>query len=93
MRVRLKIFCLTVLLLCHTGLSFGQETNNIYKTYPGVKMIKLPQPNYKGMPVEEAIKKRRSVRSYSKKALTLPRRSTNAERTTIRPDKKNSQVV
>jgi Nitroreductase len=38
-------------------------------------MIKLPQPNYKGMPVEEAIKKRRSVRSYSKKALTLPQLS------------------
>ena len=65
MRVRLKMFC----------LSFGQETNNTYKTYPGAKMIKLPQPNYQGMPVEEAIKKRRSVRSYSKKALTLPQLS------------------
>ncbi|WAC07580.1 MAG: SagB/ThcOx family dehydrogenase [Thermodesulfobacteriota bacterium] len=38
-------------------------------------MVKLPQPNYKGIPVEEAIKKRRSVRSYSKKALTLPQLS------------------
>jgi SagB-type dehydrogenase family enzyme len=75
MRVRLKICCLTFLLLSHGGLSFGQETNNTYKTYPGAKMIKLPQPNFQGIPVEEAIKKRRSVRSYSKKALTLPQLS------------------
>ena len=68
MRVRLKIFCLTFLLLSHAGLSFGQETN---KTYRDVKMIKLPKPDYQGMILEEAIKKRRSVRSYSKKALTL----------------------
>ena len=71
MHARLEIFCLTFLLLSHGGLSFGQETNNTYKIYPGAKMIKLPQPNYKGMPVEEAINKRRSVRSFSKKALTL----------------------
>jgi SagB-type dehydrogenase family enzyme len=38
-------------------------------------MIKLPKPEYQGIPVEEAIKKRRSVRSYSKKALTLPQLS------------------
>jgi SagB-type dehydrogenase family enzyme len=75
MHLRLKIFCLVFLLLSYGGLSFGQETNNTYKTYPGAKMVKLPQPNYKGIPVEEAIKKRRSVRSYSKKALTLPQLS------------------
>jgi len=72
MRVRLEIFFLTFLLLCQTWWSFGQEGNNNYKTYPGAKMIKLPQPNYQGITLEEAIKKRRSVRSYSKKALTLP---------------------
>ena len=38
-------------------------------------MIKLPQPNYQGMIFEEAIKKRRSVRSYSKTPLTLPQLS------------------
>jgi SagB-type dehydrogenase family enzyme len=110
MRVRLKIFCLTFLLLCLSvafpifplnsnektgfriesgmtkwitpllipctpGVSFAEENNATYKTYPGAKMIKLPQPNYKGIPVEEAIKKRRSVRSYSKKTLTLPQLS------------------
>jgi hypothetical protein len=52
-------------------VSFAQESNASNKTYRGAKMIKLPQPNYKGIPVEEAIKKRRSIRSYSKKALTL----------------------
>jgi len=75
MHVRLKIFCLTFLLLSHGGLSFGQETNNTYKTYPGAKMIKLPKPDYQGMILEEAIKKRRSIRSYSKKTLTLPQLS------------------
>ncbi len=75
MCVRFKIFCLTFLLLCLTGLSFGQESNNTHKTYPGAKMIKLPKPDCQGMPVEEAIKKRRSVRSYSKKGLTLPQLS------------------
>lgn len=75
MHIRLKIFCLTFLLLSHGGLSFGQETNNHYKSYRGAKMIKLPKPNYQGMPVEDAIRKRRSVRSYSKKALTLPQLS------------------
>jgi SagB-type dehydrogenase family enzyme len=75
MRVRRKIFCLTFLLLSHGGLSFGQETNNTYKIYHGAKMIKLPKPDYQGMILEEAIKKRRSVRSYSKKALTLPQLS------------------
>jgi len=54
-----------------TGVSFGQEPNNTYKTYPGAKMIKLPKPDYQGISVEEASKKRRSVRSYSKKELTL----------------------
>jgi len=73
--VKLKIFCLAFLLLSYGGLGFVQGINNIYKTYPGAKMIKLPTPDYQGMPVEDAIKKRRSVRSYSKKALTLPQLS------------------
>lgn len=33
--------------------------------------IKLPEPNFKGLTFEEAIRKRRSVRSYSKEALSL----------------------
>ncbi len=41
-----------------------------YKTYPGVKKVKLPKPEYKGITVEEAIKKRRSVRNYSTKAIS-----------------------
>ncbi len=33
--------------------------------------IKLPEPNFKGLVLEEALRKRRSVRSYSKEALNL----------------------
>ncbi|HOC38150.1 MAG TPA: SagB/ThcOx family dehydrogenase [Thermodesulfobacteriota bacterium] len=36
-----------------------------------MKKIHLPSPNYTGMPLEEAIKKRRSVRQYTGKALSL----------------------
>jgi SagB-type dehydrogenase family enzyme len=43
----------------------------LYKRYPGAKVIKLPKPAYSGMTVEEAIKKRRSVRNYSSKPLSL----------------------
>ena len=42
-----------------------------YKRYSGVKNIKLPKPNYRGMALEETIEKRRSVRNYSQKALSL----------------------
>lgn len=34
-----------------------------YKTYPDSVKIKLPTPNYKGLILEEALKKRRSIRS------------------------------
>jgi SagB-type dehydrogenase family enzyme len=71
MHAKLTIVCLAFLLLSHAGLSFGQEPNNNYQTYRGANMIKLPKPDYQGMPVEEAIKKRRSIRSYSKTPLTL----------------------
>jgi len=42
-----------------------------YKTYPNSKKIGLPKPRYRGLTVEEAIEKRRSVRNYSKKEITL----------------------
>ena len=42
-----------------------------YKTYPASKKIELPKPHYRGLTVEEAIEKRRSVRNYSKKEITL----------------------
>ena len=75
MRAGLKMVCLTFLLLCCDALCFGQESNISNKTFRGVKMIKLPKPNYQGMSLEETIKKRRSIRAYSKKALTLPQLS------------------
>lgn len=42
-----------------------------YKEYPGARRIKLPEPTHKGISVEDAIKRRRSIRDYSRKPLTL----------------------
>ena len=42
-----------------------------YKKYSEVKMITLPKPDYRGIPLEAAIEKRRSVRNYSKAAINL----------------------
>lgn len=47
----------------------------LYKTYRNAPVTKLPQPIHKGMAVEEAIGKRRSIRNYSKKPLTMPQLS------------------
>jgi SagB-type dehydrogenase family enzyme len=41
-----------------------------FKVYPDANKIELPNPEYKGMTVEEAIKKRRSIRSYSTKPIS-----------------------
>lgn len=43
-----------------------------YKNYPDSKSVKLPKPAYQGMSLEKAIEKRRSVRNYSGRPLTLP---------------------
>ena len=42
-----------------------------YKTYPQAKVIKLPTPKYRGMTLEETIEKRRSLRNYSPKAISI----------------------
>ena len=41
-----------------------------YKSYPDAKKIGLPEPNYSGMTLEEALKKRRSIRNYSAKSMS-----------------------
>jgi SagB-type dehydrogenase family enzyme len=41
-----------------------------YKTYPSAEKLELPKPKFKGLTVEEAIKKRRSIRNYSKQPIT-----------------------
>jgi SagB-type dehydrogenase family enzyme len=38
---------------------------------PSEETIKLPEPNFKGISVEEALRKRRSIREYSDEELTL----------------------
>lgn len=42
----------------------------LYKTYPESKKVSLPKPEFRGLSVEEAILQRRSVRNYSKKAVS-----------------------
>ena len=42
-----------------------------YKNYTDTMIIKLPEPEYQGIPLEEAIKKRRSARNYSGKPVTM----------------------
>ncbi|UCF79799.1 MAG: SagB/ThcOx family dehydrogenase [Candidatus Eiseniibacteriota bacterium] len=42
-----------------------------HKRYPGVELVALPEADHTGMPVEEALKQRRSVRNYSSKPMTL----------------------
>jgi SagB-type dehydrogenase family enzyme len=41
-----------------------------YKVYPGASKIELPRPEYTGITVEDALKKRRSVRNYSTKPIS-----------------------
>ncbi len=41
-----------------------------YKVYPGASKIELPKPKYGGITVEEALKKRRSIRNYSTKPIS-----------------------
>lgn len=42
----------------------------LYKKYPDSKKIKLPEPQFRGITLEEAIENRRSVRNYSKKPIS-----------------------
>lgn len=42
-----------------------------FKEYPKLPKIKLPNPEFRGISIEEALRKRRSIREYSKKSLTL----------------------
>ena len=46
-----------------------------YKAYPAAKRLALPEPHHKGLSLETAIKKRRSVRKYAGGQLSLPQLS------------------
>lgn len=52
-------------------LSFKPKKPPQYKTYPEAKLVRLPDPDYRGMIVEDAIKNRRSVRNYSARSLSI----------------------
>jgi len=51
-------------------LKFEKEPEH-FKTYPDKPLIKLPPPSYKGIILEDAIKKRRSIREYKDEPLNL----------------------
>lgn len=42
-----------------------------FKEYPDKPKIKLPSPDFKGITFEDALIKRRSIREYSKKAISM----------------------
>lgn len=52
------------------NLSWGKSMP-LYKRYPEVVKIALPAPDFGGLTVEEAIRKRQSERSFADKPLTL----------------------
>ncbi len=57
-----------------TALPQLSQGVNPYKNYPDAPKIKLPNPGYKGMVLEDALRKRRSIRSeddFSDEALSL----------------------
>jgi SagB-type dehydrogenase family enzyme len=41
-----------------------------YKHYAGAEKVELPKPQYRGMVLEEVIEKRRSIRNYSREAMS-----------------------
>lgn len=42
-----------------------------FKSYPGAGKVKLPKPDLKGMPLGETLLKRRSIRNYGKKPISI----------------------
>jgi SagB-type dehydrogenase family enzyme len=44
---------------------------DVGKARPGLPIVRLPEPDFMGMPLEEALRKRRSARNYSKKPVAL----------------------
>jgi len=42
-----------------------------YKSYPDSEKVALPKPGHRGITLEEAVSKRRSVRNYSQKAVSM----------------------
>jgi len=66
------VFISFAIVISHGGLQFKGYISEEGKIEIGEGKIKLPPPILKGvMSVEEAISKRRSIREYSKKPLTL----------------------
>lgn len=53
-----------------TNISHGRDLP-VYKEYPGAEKVKLPSPEVSSMSVDDALAKRRSVRSFAEKPMTM----------------------
>lgn len=70
--------------LRHTFRSFKLYSNDTFlalstltlQTYPSSKIVKLPKPKYKYINLFEVIKKRRSIRKYTNRKISLSQLST-----------------
>lgn len=67
----LFIIICVVLVLGALFLYDKVRTYDLSKRFKGARMIKLPKPKYQGMSLEEALIKRRSVRTYTEKPVTI----------------------
>ncbi|MFH1287265.1 MAG: SagB/ThcOx family dehydrogenase, partial [bacterium] len=72
MAIRVKTKFLFIFLTFSLLLIFSfSDATEMYKNYHGKAKINLPPPDYKGLSLEETIKKRRSVRNFKKEPLSL----------------------
>ncbi len=53
------------------GVGVRPQHPGLYKVYPDVERISLPEPDHAGFPFEEVLRQRRSARQYGEEALSL----------------------
>lgn len=67
-----NLFAVLILLVSfHESTKLGKKLELKRKKEVKIKKVKLPKPDFKGMSLEDAIRKRRSVRDYSGKPMNL----------------------
>ena len=62
---------ITFLLVLYILLFPQNPPQQEFKSYPNSRRIELPPPTYEGMTLEEALKQRRSIRTFNNSNLTL----------------------
>jgi len=71
MKTLLTAFLFLLLLAFLLFISLTIPPQPQYKTYPSAQKIPLPPPNYTGIPLENAIAERRSIREFGSGEITL----------------------